>query len=48
MFFFIGNPRTLEHVKQNEQSRCIVFLSTFSGTRFFTPRTFQVQAGVTF
>ncbi len=24
------------------------FLSTFSGTHFVTPRTFQVQAGVTF
>jgi hypothetical protein len=24
------------------------FLSTFSGTHFVTPRTFQVQAGITF
>jgi hypothetical protein len=24
------------------------FLSTFSGTHFVTPRTFQIQAGVTF
>ena len=24
------------------------FLSTFSGTHFVTPRTYQVQAGITF
>jgi hypothetical protein len=42
MFFFIGNPRTRERVKQTEQSRCMIFFQP--SAHFVTPRAFQVQA----